>query len=276
MRTKLSTSLMLVLMPCSIRCRVVDSLPDADDHRALFNDKWPAKQIPVRRYHEWGYSGAATGVQYNKGTTRGVGPKDPQAEDDDHYFYEDDVLEEEYYYGPTNKHDKRPSEQDFEYYEKIPKHDKGDGKGKGTAGKSSKHDHCKNYHFEQEHEYEIHPENGQNENEPDDEYGHFYGKGTRGGKGKGEKTKKSTKSSKKTKVCTDPPCKYNDRPCILILSSLSSVDFLLTICLNAVIQLKLRRPPLRILLPTTFHVSLGCLVLPQRKCMLLLTLHFRF
>jgi hypothetical protein len=199
---------------CGTRNQLVGSksvsLQDAASHRALFNDKWPTKQIPVSRYHEWGYSGAATSAQYRKDTNRVAGPIEP--EDEDYYYYDEHVNEEEYYYGPTKEqNEKRPSEQEFEYYDKIPKHVKGDGKGKGTGGKSTKHDDCAKYHYEEEYEYEIYPEDDEYEKKSEEESGHYYGKGTRGGSGPGGKTKKSTKSSKKTKICYDPPpCKYND------------------------------------------------------------------
>lgn len=188
MRMKLPSSLLLIAF-CSIRNRLVnsqsESLPDTAGHRELYNDKWPPKQIPVRRYHQWAYSGSATSAQYRKGTNRAVGHRDPE-KDDDYYYYDKYEDKENYYYGPAEGNsDKRPSEQEFEYYDKIPKHVKSDGKGgKGKVGKSTKHDDCPNYHYEYEHE---------------------------GGKGKGSKTTKSSKSSKKTKVCTDPPCKYSDK-----------------------------------------------------------------
>lgn len=216
MRMKFSLSVFLVVLS-SIRSLAVQvneaSLPAADDHRALLNDRWPPKEILNRRHSEWAYRGSATSSQYRKGTNRAVGHR---PKDDDEYYHDDHVDTEDYYYGPVDKSNgKRPSEQDFEYYDKIPKQTKKDrNSGKGKVGKSSKSDECTYYHYENEYETEIYPENEEYyEHETDYEYesdydiDHHNGKGTRGGKGKGgKKKKKSSKSSKKTKVCTDPPC----------------------------------------------------------------------
>ncbi|KAG7358563.1 hypothetical protein IV203_015152 [Nitzschia inconspicua] len=178
-----------------------DGLLDVEDHRSLYNEKWPPKNIPVRRYHEWAYSGSATSSQYKKGSNRAVGHR---PKDDDEY-YDGHLDKEDYYYGPTSEsHGKRPSEQKFEYYDKIPKHSKKDGYGgKGKVGKSTKRDECLNYHYE--YETEIYPADEEDEVDFDHALDHHYGKRTRGGKGKGGKTEKSSKSMKKSKICTDSP-----------------------------------------------------------------------
>jgi hypothetical protein len=208
MKMKLSASLLLVVLSAiQSHSAQSDSLSVAANDRALYNDKWPPKQIPVRRYHQWSYTGAATSSQYRKGTNRAVGHR-PEYYDDDHQGEE-----EEYYYEPTDDHVTRPSETKFEHYEKRPKHTKQDrNSGKGLVGKSSKSDECVNYHYEMEYEYEIYPDEEMDDSEYYDSGKHsgkYYGKGTRGGHKDGKKETKSSKSksSKKTKICTDSPSK---------------------------------------------------------------------
>lgn len=187
----------------------VESLPNADDVSRGLNDKWPPKKfhVPgVRRYHEWSFSGAATNLQYTK---RADHRPESGSESEDWYYEENygwEDGEEEYYYGPTDdEYPKRPSETDFQHYDKIPKTGKA-GKG-GKGGKTNKiDDPCEHFYYEYEQDIEH---SGQDESDENiygsESYG--YNKSTKR-EGKGRKAGKSSKSSKKTKVCTDPPCKY--------------------------------------------------------------------
>lgn len=180
-------------------------------------------RTPTESQNKWEYSGHVN-LGYPD-TTRAGGQNHRSPDYGDHTDdnYDDDALEEdtdknddeyygdgEDYYYKSKEAKKGPADKDFEYIEFVHGEAKGKGKGKGASedkgkgGKESKSSNnpvdCEYYYYEDD-EY--------NQEDFHDSKGGGKGKGGKGKGGKDPKTStKSSKSAKKSKICTDPPSKY--------------------------------------------------------------------